>query len=65
MTEDNLKALLAKVSRMFIEFEDEHGVILGSSVHLRSEGLFEDYTFDGEKFTQKENYEENRNHRKD
>ena len=50
-TEQNIQDFLEKLSKMIIEFEDANDLIVGSSIHLRSQGIFADFSFNGEKFT--------------
>ena len=50
-TEQNIQDFLEKLSELIIAFEDDNDLIVGSSVRLRSQGVFADFSFNGEKFT--------------
>ena len=50
-TEQNIQDFLEKLSELIIAFEDDNDLIVGSSVHFRSQGVFADFSFNGEKFT--------------
>ncbi len=50
-TEQNIQDFLEKLSELIIAFEDDNDLIVGSSVHFRSQGVFADFGFNGEKFT--------------
>ena len=50
-TEQNIQDFLEKLSELIIAFEDDNDLIVASSVHFRSQGVFVDFGFNGEKFT--------------
>ena len=50
-TEQNIQDFLEKLSELIITFEDDNDLIVASSVHLRSQEVFADFGFNGEKFT--------------
>ena len=50
-TEQNIQDFLEKLSELIIAFEDDNDLIVASSVHFRSQGVFAGFGFNGEKFT--------------
>ena len=49
-TEQNIQDFVEKLSELIIAFEDDNDLIVASSVHFRSQGVFADFGFNGEKF---------------